>query len=309
MERLVGASSLVRALLILGRARGDGVLEVDASGRRGLIFHRANGRVEAVTITPDDEDPLGRALGLSRGVYAPGRRPGETVGRWAVRVGLATEDEVSRAAVAQAARRLWRLLQGAPRDMRFRGRVAVTDPPVMEEPPDAAVLILDALRRSERHADEQSLRGRLGGGRFQLTALGQDLLDRGALHPAERVLAGLLRSGTTAQSAFRSTGGSVRALRMMAALRRVGAAEARSPMPRPGYSTLLRKHREVGRRARPHELLGVSAGARPTETRQALRTLARSCHPDRFEASPAIQAVSQRVMGALLEAKGQLDAE
>jgi hypothetical protein len=72
-------------------------------------------------------------------------------------------------------------------------------------------------------------------------------------------------------------------------------------------SLLLRKQREIRRRAGPRALLDLPPHAHAEQARPALRRLASKLHPDRFHAAePSLRAVSSEVMRALSQAEHEL---
>jgi hypothetical protein len=73
------------------------------------------------------------------------------------------------------------------------------------------------------------------------------------------------------------------------------------------YSLLLRKQREIRRRASAAELLDVPECASPDEARRAFKRLASRLHPDRFQSdAPELFALSSDVLRALASAEALL---
>jgi hypothetical protein len=146
----------------------------------------------------------------------------------------------------------------------------------------------------------------LGHGHFALTALGRALLDRhGAeLYPHEAAMLMLLRDGASAAALLDVGGNSARAIRALHAFKLLEAIAAPAPARRP-YALLLRKQRQLRRRAPSHVLLETREDASPAESRRALRRLAVALHPDRFGEGtpPPIRRASTEVLAALLRAE------
>ncbi|MFK7988259.1 MAG: DUF4388 domain-containing protein [Sandaracinaceae bacterium] len=309
MDSLPGAASLVRGLLVLARSGQSGILEVRVAARLARLGVR-EGRVVALRIEPDDGDALGDALrsagdwneAVARG-SSP--RPGEPMGSWAVRVGAVSPQALSLALRRQLQRRLSRLLALGPPELRFAPGPWDVGWPAIDEAPTTEALVMGALRERVADLPLWLVRRRLGDGMLVLTPLGQELLEGAVLWPDEQALRPLLKQGASIDALIAVSRGSPRAQRALHAWKVVGACAA--PSPRRGYATLLRKTRQLRRRARGAELLDLPVNARPEAARRALRRLARSVHPDRFDgASPAIRAVSHEVMSALVNAQNEL---
>ncbi|MCB9591504.1 MAG: J domain-containing protein [Sandaracinaceae bacterium] len=267
------------------------------------------GRVVAMRVLPDDGDFLGDAL---RRMGAWDERvhglpdPGELVGKWAARVGAASAQAISHALRKQLQRRMARLLGVDPPELRLTAGSSDVGVPALDEPPKTAELIVSALR--ERADDVPLLwaRRRLGDSLVVLTPLGKELVSEAVLWPDEAAMISLLERGAPADVLVQATKGSARALRLLYALRQVGACAP--PEARGGYSMLLRKTRQVRQAARAAELLELPNGSAPQDARKALRKLAAAVHPDRFgtSAPAAIRSASHQVMSALVRAQNDL---
>ena len=91
-----------------------------------------------------------------------------------------------------------------------------------------------------------------------------------------------------------------------AVLRVLGAANE-SERAHDAYGLLLRKRREIKRRAPAAALLDLSGPASAGDARKALRRLAARLHPDRFEREhPGLRALCAEVMCVLAQAEAEL---
>ncbi len=290
---------------MLARAGRSGVLTVQSAVASARIGVR-DGRVVALTVTPDDGDFLGDAL-RRMGAWdeAKGGLPGplEPVGRWAARVGATSASAVSLALRKQLQRRMVRLLGVDPPELRLTSGNPDVGVPELEEPPKTAELIVAAMRERVETVSLFTARRHLGDGMHVLTPLGRELLTGAVLWPDEEAMTSLLRGGATTDQLIAVSKGSARAQRTLYALRRIGACAP--PEPRKGYATLLRKARQIRRGAKAAELLDLPDAARNPEARRALRKLAAAVHPDRFglSAPAAIRDASHQVMSALVRAQ------
>lgn len=322
MERAPAAVGLARALLALGRSEASGVLEVRSEGRRAEIAIVA-GTPRAVRIEDEagsfEDETLGDALVRSGAMdgeahlraleSAEDGAPSEPVGEWLVRMGAATSAAVSHALRAQLRKRVARLLAWPAAEYRFvagHSDVAVAH---LEEPMSSAELVLAAMR--DLVAGEPAVRARrvLGDGMLVMTALGQALLgepDMVALWPDEAAMLPALKQGAVVDVVLAGAKGSARALRLLLALRWLGAV-APPGLAGAAYTTLLRKKRQLRRKGtQPHALLDLPQRAPRAEARKALRKLATQVHPDRFASDPAVVPASEAVMSALTRAADAL---
>ncbi len=267
------------------------------------------GRVVAMRVTPDDGDSLGAALRRmgawddAKARAAGGPPPGMPLGRWGVAVGATDEAAVSHALRQQLRRRVVRLFALDLPELRLRAGTSDLGVEELREPPTSAELIVSALRDSLASEPLVFVRRRLGDGLLVLTPLGRELLEGATLWPEEQVMVPLLERGASVDALAAASKGSPRALRLLHALRMLGACGP--PEPREGYAMLLRKTRQLRRGARAAELLDLPAQG--GDARRALRRLASAVHPDRFDdAAPAIKAASHDVMSALHRARREL---
>ncbi|MEZ4335967.1 MAG: J domain-containing protein [Sandaracinaceae bacterium] len=268
-----------------------------------------DGSVVAMRVLPDDGDFLGdslRRMGAWDEKVHGVPEPGEPVGQWAARVGATSASAVSLALRKQLQRRMARLLGVDPPELRLTPGAWEVGVPALDEPPKTAELIVSALRDRAEEVPLLWARRRVGENVLVLTPLGKELLTDAVLWPEEAALVQLLETGAPTDVLLSSTGGSARSLRLLYALRQVGACAP--PEPRKGYATLLRKTRQVRQAARAAELLELPTGAPPQEARKALRKLAAAIHPDRFgtTAPAAIRSASHQVMSALVRAQNDL---
>src|SRR5690606_14545327 len=178
------------------------------------------------------------------------------------------------------------------------------DVPLLEEPMPAAELVLAGLRGALELVPVHLLRRRVGDGMLRLTGFGELLLAEAALHPEEAAMLPGLRRGAPAADLISLGGGRMRAIRSLAGLCMIGAAEPPSP-GRLSYGLLLKKRNQLRNAASPEMLLEVERGG---DARASLRKLARELHPDRFKsgAPASIERVSSEVLSALLDAEACL---
>lgn len=277
----------------------------DTTARIGV----RDGRVVALTVSPDDGDAIGDALrrmGAWDEVAAEsGEVPldDEPFGLWAARVGVTDPRAVSHALRKQMLRRTARLFAKEVPDLRLRAGSSDLGVPALDEPPTTSQLLMSALRKRMEDVPLITVRHKLGSGMLVLSPLGKDLLEDAALWPDEQAVVTLLERGAPVDELVKAADGSTRAQRTLYGLRLVGGCAP--PTSRRGYALLLRKSRELEQRAKARELLELPPRASPRERSRALRRLARELHPDRFGGDPdaAIQAASHRVMSALHRAR------
>lgn len=315
MDALPGAAALARGLLVLARSRSSGVLTVRSEDTTARIGVR-DGRVVALTVEPDDGDILGRALRdmdawddeAARSAEAP--TADEPFGLWAARVGAADPAAVSQALRKQMLRRMGRLFEVEVPELSLEAGSAELGVTALAEPPTTADLLLSALRSRMASVDLFTVRHKLGSGMLVLSALGRELVDEAALWPDEQAVVEALRSGASVDDLVRVADGSPRAQRTLYGMRLLGAC-APPTSRRGGYSLLLRKKRELLRRARAQDLLELPPTASSHDATRALRKLARQLHPDRFGGDPsaAIRAASHDVMSALHVARQRVPAD
>jgi hypothetical protein len=311
MDSLPGAAALARGLLVLARSEKSGVLRVDGERLTARIGVRA-GRVVAMRIDPDDGDGIGRALremdawDEDRAVRGGTPPPGIPVGLWSIKVGATTPAALSHALRQQLRRRIARLFAIDLHELHLKTGSSDVGVSEIREPPTSAELIVSALRASVERAPAMLLRRRLGDGVLVMTPIGRELCEEAVLWPDEQAMLPLLSSGESVAQILAASGGSTRALRMLYALRMLGACGA-PETTRDGYALLLRKARQVRRGAKPSELLDLPHHARGAQARRAMRKIASTVHPDRFGDAPeAIRSASHAVMTALVRAQRDL---
>ena len=315
MDRLPAATALSRALLTLTRSAATGVLEVVASGvERGPSDARVSivaGTPRAIALSEPDENALGDLLVASGALGSEAAlvvddAPAGPVGEWLVQSGRVTREELTRALRLQLQRRLLMLFSFRDADFRFRAGTPEIGVPLLDEPVNVAELVLGAMREALMGEDPALLRRKFGDEVLELTPLGEQLLADVSLDPSELAMMSMLRAGACQVDAvLAASAGSLRALRTLTALKLVRAIAPRGP---DSYGLLLRKHREVQRHATPWALLDLPSTARPEQARVALRRLARSLHPDRFQGSGSSSArrISHEVLTALVSAEADL---
>jgi hypothetical protein len=309
-SELVGASALARGLLILARSGQSGALAIVSDRARARVGVR-DGRVVAMQIQPDAEDTLGAAL-REIGTWDEERAEragpiplGTTVGAWGIAVGATTRAAVSCALRLQLRRRLGRMFGHDPLELRLISGSCDVGVPQIEEPPTSAELIVSALRERVKDEPLLTIRRKLGDGILVLTPIGRELLSGAVLWPEEQAMVPALREGASVDALIETARGSARAIRTLYALRVMAACEP--PAPREGYAVLLRKTRQLRSGARAAELLDLPRGTRGANTRSAMRRIASSVHPDRFDDAPiAIKRASHEVMTAIVRAQREI---
>lgn len=293
------AVPLARSLLTLADAGSSGMLRVSFGGRRAEL---CVARGKAVSLVGVDGELLGDTLmrvgDLDTTRHHAALQAGEPcgpVGRWLVEVGAASPAAVARALSRQLERRLSSLLRWPEPAFRF-----VPAPSVArwagEASADIYVCVWLGLLDLSRDLTQAQRERAAGTGELALTRSGlvlrEALIQRGLLERDGAALAWI-----AAAPGNQDTRVVVRALHAAVEV----AADHES------YSLLLRKQREIRRRAAPHTLLDLPASARPLDARRALRKLATKLHPDRFDRDlPALRSVSGEVMRALFRAEEAL---
>lgn len=299
MDALCAAIPVARALLRAADASAPRTLTVAAGSRRATL-RLERGRV--LEVNGVDSEPLGDTLlalgaldGIRHRAALEAAFPAERVGAWLVSVGAASEEAVRAALTLQLARRVESVLRLRGAELvlsdssgSLHGGYRVSAPLV---PTVYAGLVSIA-----RELPDMTQRARASEGALCLTRLGQWL--EGQLGRSTEDFAHLLGASPAPE---------LRAER--AALRAIGAlVDQNSGLD--GYSLLLRKRRELSRRASARRLLDLPEGARPELARLAFRRLARKLHPDRFHAAqPGLTDLSNEVMCALASAEAELSAQ
>ncbi len=313
MDRLPGATSLSRALLVLDRGRATGVLDVRSHGGHARLAV-LGGTPRAMVVTPGDDTVLGDVLegagALDAAAHARALAvapPVGPVGPWLVEGGACTKAALAHALRVQLRRRLLRVFRWQDPEYRFVAGDAELGVPLLPEPVPAADLVLAAMRDAVADVPLPRVRRALGTVPLHLLPLGESLLSNACLWPAEAAMLPLLRRGETPDVLLSAAGGSTRAMRGLYMLTLLRAVTA-SPQGAAAYPLLLRKHRQMQQATELDAFLDLPAGAPPAEARRALRRLAGKLHPDRFgrDAPPWVHRASTDVLSALVRAEAEL---
>ncbi len=298
MDALLAAVPLARALLSLADAKRTGVLCVRSGYRRAEVALRD---AAVVSLTGVDGELLGDALlrdgALDASLHGAALAQGEPrgpVGQWLVSVGAASREAVDRALTGQLAQRLAVLLRFFRPTLGFDAGLpeALCSSPVAVA---VAPSVLDGLLSLTAGMTHGELAQLSGSGSLRLTRAGAQFV--AALRLSGRPM-DIEPDGRIAQAPD-ATRAVLRALGLLVEAR-VGSNS---------FSLLLRKQREVRRRASAQVLLDLPPHAAPEQARHALRRLAQKLHPDRFATElPALRVVAGEVMGALSRAEETLRA-
>jgi len=172
-------------------------------------------------------------------------------------------------------------------------------------PMPARAVVLQSIRAAVNGADAIGVATELGDAVYHLTALGEALFQGAELHPEESAVLFWLRRGVPAQALATLPGCGPAGYGFVSMLEVLGAA---SPKAGGSYPLLLRKRREVRRRASAHALLDLPEGAGGRDARLALRKLVRDLHPDRFgDSAPlALRRASGEIVTALVDAEARI---
>ncbi len=186
----------------------------------------------------------------------------------------------------------------------------VQDPPTatwwnLRQPVRGRELALRLIRAAARRCETGDVRAELGNETLRLTDAGEALISGGGLQPEETATVFWLRRGVCAEELLSLPGCGVRGYRFAWMLKLLGAA---APKAGGSYPLLLRKRRELRRRASARRLLDLPESADGGEARRALRKLVRDLHPDRFgESAPeALRQASGEIVSALVEAEARI---
>jgi hypothetical protein len=309
-------ASIARALGTLGRTRATGTLDVTSGGWRRARIAIVDGVVRAISL-PNGSTPLGDMLGALGAIDTPAylraleqETPARPIGAWLVRHGTASEPAVSYALRRQLRDRLLSIMGWGATELRFSVGLTDIGQAHVDEPPPMADLVLGAVRRLTAGLPAHQVRRRLGGRRLGLTKRGRTIIAEAPLFPHERAMCAALGMGVAVDTCLAVGGNTVRAASSLYALSVVGAVA--DPSTAHGVCSLLvRKRRQLQRRARAEELLDLPSPRAPVprapEVRRALRRLARDVHPDRFAHDDvALQRTSAEIMSALLDAERTL---
>lgn len=177
----------------------------------------------------------------------------------------------------------------------------------LPEPAPARFLALQGMRAAATGVDAARLRAQLGTEAYHLTPVGEALVCGADLRAEEASVLFWLRKGVPAEELAARPGCGLAGYRFLWMLKLLGAA---SPKGTGSYPLLLRKRRELRRRASAHALLDLPEGAGGRDARVALRKLVRNLHPDRFGdgTPPALRRASGEITTALVNAEAQIAA-
>ena len=305
--------SLARALLTLARTRATGVLHVH--GEAGACqLAVVDGVVRAATALPGSDRMLGDAL-AGDGALDPAAHAGALqhgapqgpIGQYLVAAGLTTRAALELALRRQLRDRVLALFAQPVLEYRFAAGDAEVGLPWIDEPMRSADLVLAALRVPLRGWSHAQLCAALPDGELRLNALGHALVRDAALWPEEAATVALLRGGTTLARVLKVTGGSLRALGMLALLASVSGLGA-AVVVQQRYALLVRKRAQLARAEDAHALLDLPPDAPADDARRALRRMASALHPDALgpDVSDALRRASSEVMSALIDAERSL---
>jgi hypothetical protein len=312
MHRTPCAISFARSLIALSRARRTGVLVarceldachiaiVDGVPRAALLLREAE-PLGDLLLRDGDLDVAAHLRALDAGA------PDHPVGQWLVRAGAATRPAVEHALRDQLRARILGIFAWPTIDYTLQLGDAAVGVPWVSEPVVACDLVLTALRRMLHEPDVQRFEHEHAGLQMTLSSSGRWLSRHAALWPDEAAALCLLDQGTDLGALRATVDDSARALRTVAALGMLGAVVPRTSSTG-SYPVLLRKQRQIRRRASAAELLDLRGDAPAAEARRALRRLAHSVHPDVFGplAPSALRRASTEVMTGLARAEQDL---
>lgn len=270
-------------------------MRVEVRGRsRALIWIR-DGALVAVS-SAEGEAALGDLVqefwpsrDLTPTWEGPARLP---AGVRLLRAGVLDQGELAFALRQQARRRLRELLRwSAPRVEVRRVPAApisgTTGWDVRDAVVDATRALVAPLSRAEFSLTEG----------WWLRPRASPMVARLVLPPAEAAMRSLLEQGASAREVLYALGEARAVRRGLHAWRQLGMVGPRSDAT---HALLARKTRALRRGASGDALLGLEPGDHGSR-KHAFRRLARSLHPDRFEAD--LGEASTRVFRALVEAE------
>jgi len=318
MDALHAAAPLARLLFALDEAKHDGDLWLTRCGGQARISLIEG---EIVSVAGVEGEPLGDLL-MAHGELdvarerSLGRTSAMRIGARLVAVGAASSAAVERALSRQLVRRLAQLLRGPVTSLRLAPRLRLEGPSVSWRV-GAAAATWAVLLATADELPEALLTQLAGSGCAALTPVGERRVSR--LLALQR--AGMLTSLLGALGARAKLDGVLAALQarpnephaallpLRASLRALGLLEASGGghSKQAGYALLLRKRRELLRNESARTLLDLPGSAGPEQARRALRRLARTLHPDRYEASDArLRALFGETLSALSRAEHAL---
>ena len=260
----------LRSLLLLSRAEATGVLALRAHGRSAAL-RLARGRV--IGFDGDLGPRLGEVVGLTR-AEANAIAPGGSWGAAAVASGRVSRNDLAWALRRQLRLRAREIALWGELDARWEPGPDTSRP--FTDPMTAADLVAEILRA---YAETQQ-RAPVSSAAPVASALGIYFADNAALHPHEI-------------AASRGVIGSAAGARFASALAAAGLTEA--PVE-PEVRALTRLHARV-RNEGARAVLGDVRDA--ASRRRALRRLAGSVHPDRFNADPRLGSISHDLVARL----------
>lgn len=288
---------------MLERAGASGRLEASAREGRAMIAIR-EGRVVAIEAPMIAAPRIGNVLSLDAAAVdrAAGEHRGVRIGEVLVRAGLAGQGAVAHALRVQLRARVRALARWSAIELRLERRAV--ESPVHIEPGRAGDLLIGAMRDALGIHDERSIRSALGAERLTLTPLGESLCGGAPLWPDEEAAVALLRRSASPIELERSGASSLRALRLVLALRWL---EGAAPPPGSASAALLaRKARELRRGTSAEALLDLPRGATASEARRAWRRLAGSLHPDRFPGGGALAEIAALTVAEINQAASRV---
>jgi hypothetical protein len=179
----------------------------------------------------------------------------------------------------------------------------------LAQPLAARQIALETMRAALGFVDPATIRSELASAAYHLTPTGELLLRGASLQAEEAAVLPWLVRGVPAEQISRLPGCGLATYRFVWMLKLL-----RAVAPKAGgssYPLLLRKRRELRRRAPAHTLLDLPEGADGRAARMALRRLVRELHPDRFgEGAPAeLRRASGEIVTALIEAESKIAME
>jgi hypothetical protein len=296
MDPLRTAVPLARLLFALAERPGARTVRV-CSGARVAVLSIADGALRALDGV--DTEPLGDTL-MRRGqldsarhslAFAQGAPQEGRVGRWLVDAGVATGDAVNAALRDQLHGRVARLLGWVDPQVSVLPAVATGS----ELSVPLAAALWDALLARAAALPPATLSELAGERSLALSRLG------------ERLVHALRAAGTTLPEEAVLRAHPPHSLRSVRAAFRVLGAVSEPNASLESYSLLLRKRRQIQRKAGAAALLDLLEPVRPEQARRAFRRLAYRLHPDRFQCEqPELHALSSEVMSVLAAAEAQL---
>jgi hypothetical protein len=313
VQRPPMASALVTALLALERAGATGVLHVDAEGEVARLAVVA-GTPRALAGVRFPGDGLGERLARNGDLdrdrcrdVAPRSGRGLPVGRLLIEAGAARPEAVAWALRVQLRERMRVLLARERASLRFASGPAFVGTPHVVDAVSASDLVLSAMRRILADAPAEEAWRALRAEAWALTPLGEALLARAALWPAEAALVAALRTGSTVDALVARDTDASRAAVLFASLRALRAVGRRGE-ERASCALLLRKSLELRQQRDARTLLEIEEGGDRSAARRSFRRLVGALHPDRLgpSAPEALRRATTEVVVALQSAVAEV---